>query len=66
MDGSPAAHATWTWRAQAREAPKVDPNLNPADVDDPADALTMAAMQGNEEALATSATVHRGEKFHIF
>ena len=42
-----------TWRAQAREAPRVDPNLNPTDVEDPGDALTMAAMQGNEGALAT-------------
>ena len=43
-----------TWRSHAREsalpAPKAD--LDPLDMEDEADALTMSAMQGNAEAVA--------------
>jgi ankyrin repeat protein len=47
------AKGNQTWRSQARETalPAQKAELDPLDMEDQADALTMAAMQGNTEAV---------------
>lgn len=54
MPGSPSARKSGkqTWRAQAREQTVLQATTDPLkDIDDAADALTMAAMQGNRDAV---------------
>ena len=54
------AKGNQTWRSQARETalPAQKAELDPLDMEDQADALTMAAMQGNAEAV--QALMERG------
>ena len=47
----PSSKGPKTWRSKAREEPKTNAPSSSADPDGIADALTMAAMQGNVEAV---------------
>jgi len=56
MPGTPSGKKSGkqTWRAQARENPTImQTSVNPAEIEDMSDALTMAAMQGNDEVIGT-------------